>query len=175
MDGQERMKPMIDQPPSDRARRILFVCTGNIFRSMIAEHALRAALGDDRRYQVGSAGTEAEIQEMMPRVRERLLERGIDPSAHRQRRLTLEMLEEADLVVAMGLDHRQFIRSQWGRQVLLFNQACHDREEPVLDLWEALPDWQENPEGANAYVSGIVDSIIDAMPALIRRLDRLTS
>ena len=38
---------------------ILFVCTGNIFRSMIAEHALRYTAGTTSDYSFSSAGTEA--------------------------------------------------------------------------------------------------------------------
>ena len=39
--------------------RVLFVCTGNIFRSLTAEYALRAALRDSgREIVVESAGTE---------------------------------------------------------------------------------------------------------------------
>jgi protein-tyrosine phosphatase len=69
-------------------KSILFVCTGNIFRSMTAEYALKAALGSQPAYLVSSAGTEAMPQEMSSYLRQRLLERDLDPTGHRQRRVT---------------------------------------------------------------------------------------
>src|SRR5262245_39534833 len=80
-------------------KSILFICTGNIFRSMTAEYALIAALGPEAPYRVSSAGTEAKFQVMSPHVRKRLALHGLDPAAHRQRRLTAEILVEADVVV----------------------------------------------------------------------------
>jgi protein-tyrosine phosphatase len=82
-------------------KSILFVCTDNIFRSMIAEYALKAVLGPQPAFQVSSAGTEAKPQAMAPEVITRLLYYGLAPTAHRQRRVTQEMLHQADLVVAI--------------------------------------------------------------------------
>jgi protein-tyrosine phosphatase len=45
---------------------ILFVCTGNIFRSMIAEYALKAMLDPRSLIRVSSAGTVALPQAMHP-------------------------------------------------------------------------------------------------------------
>ena len=45
---------------------ILFVCSGNIFRSLVAEYALKAHLGSRARYLIGSAGIEASPQEIHP-------------------------------------------------------------------------------------------------------------
>jgi protein-tyrosine-phosphatase len=43
-------------------RRVLFVCTGNIFRSLAAEHALRKLLPQDGRIAVGSAAIDRIIE-----------------------------------------------------------------------------------------------------------------
>lgn len=103
-------------------------------------------------------------------IRDRLMERGIDCSGHVQRRLTHAMLAEADLVVAMGLDHREFIRRVFRREVPLFNEVCFRREEPVLDLHEAVPDWSRNPDAGRQYVLRVVDYLWEAMPTFIARL-----
>lgn len=149
---------------------ILFICTGNIFRSMVAEYALKARLGSDSGYVIGSAGIEAKPQLVHPVIRARLLEKGIDVSRHVQRKLTRELLEEADLAVAMGLDHQGFVRRHFNRDVPLFNEVCHHKVEPVLDLHEAIPDWQNDHEAARRYALSVIDHIWHSIPALLVRL-----
>lgn len=149
---------------------ILFVCTGNVFRSVVAEYAVKARLGPGSRLLVGSAGIEAKPQALHPMIADYLCAKGADPSGHVPRRLTRELLEGADLAIAMGLDHRAFIREQFGRDVPLFNQVCFDREEPVLDVHEAMPDWASNMDAVRTYVRSVVDHIWEAAPALLARL-----
>lgn len=153
-------------------KSILFVCTGNIFRSVVAEYAVKARIEPDLRAMIGSAGIEAQPQPLHPLIRARLLEKGVDPSAHRQRRVTRALLDRADLVVAMGFDHRDALRRSFGREAWLFNQVCYQREEPILDLHEAIPDWQQHLDAARAYVLSVVDYIWDAMPAFLSRVGR---
>lgn len=157
----------------DSVTSILFVCTGNIFRSLVAEYALKRHLGPWGPYQVGSAGIEAKPQSIHPIVRARLLERGIDPADHVQRKLTQSLLDQTDCAVAMGRDHQAVVEGLFGLSIPLFNQLCFDREEPVLDVHEALPEWKQNVEQAHAYVLSVVDHICDAIPHFAARLSHL--
>lgn len=151
-------------------KSILFICTGNVFRSVTAEYALKARLGPEMRMIVGSAGIVAKPQSLHPMIVDYLRAKGADPSAHVQRKLTRELLEHVDLAVAMGIDHREFIKEQFGREVPLFNQVCFAREEPVLDLHEVMPDWASDMDAASVYVQSVVDHIWDAAPAFLERL-----
>lgn len=151
---------------------ILFICTGNIFRSLVAEHALKAHLGEQSGYLVGSAGIEASPQPVHPFVCDLLRAKGADVTAHVQRRLTHTLLDETALPVAMSLDHRDAIRRRFGREIRLFNEVSHGRESAILDLHEALPNWQESPDAAKAYVADIVEYIWAAIPSLAERLPR---
>ena len=54
-------------------KRVLFVCTGNIFRSLTAERGLRQALHDRAEIDVTSAGTEDFPHVVTPGVRDYLL------------------------------------------------------------------------------------------------------
>ncbi|MEU4229750.1 hypothetical protein AB0F17_36100 [Nonomuraea sp. NPDC026600] len=84
---------------------ILFVCTGNICRSPLAERLARSALGPS--FQVTSAGTHAEPGlEMHERTRRTLLRLGGDPSGFVSRALTTEVLAAADLVLTAASAHR---------------------------------------------------------------------
>ena len=153
-----------------KLQSILFVCTGNIFRSVTAEYALKARLDPGTSCVVSSAGIEVKPQSVHDWVRTRLREKGADPTRHIQRQITKELVEAADLVVAMGRNHQIFVREQLGRDVPLFNQVCLGHDQPILDLHEVMPDWETDPERARAYVWSVIDVIWATAPALLPRL-----
>jgi protein-tyrosine phosphatase len=152
-------------------RRVLFVCTGNIFRSLTAEYALRAALRDSEKFVVESAGTEDFPHVVKPIVRDYLLTKGFDVRAHRRRTVTAEMLRSPTLVIAMSTEHRVVLRDQFGvTDVPLFTTACGFAEEPLPDVDEAVADFATNPAAADAHVHMTIDRIVAAAPHLARRL-----
>jgi len=152
------------------AQSILFVCTGNVFRSMAAEYALRTQLGQPSSYRVESAGIEAKPKTIHPVILNRLIQKGANPSAHIPQRLTKKLIDRNDLIIAMGLGHREFIHQQFRLKVPLFNEVSFGEEIPILDLHEALPDWERDIDEARAYVESVIDHIWESVPALIARL-----
>ncbi len=85
------------------AIKVLFVCTGNICRSPMAE-VLFAHLAPD--VEVGSAGTmDWSGQPAHEYAIAAMAERGLDLSAHRSRRLSEYLVDESDLIVAMTRNH----------------------------------------------------------------------
>lgn len=153
-------------------RSILFVCTGNVFRSVVAEYAMKARLGEQSSCLVASAGIEAKPQVVHAWVQHCLCEKGADVSEHRPRRLTRELLEATDLVVAMSRDHQTFIHQEFGVEAPLFKQICYGHDEPILDLHEIHPNWEQDLNLARAYVSSVVDMIWDDIPSFISKLSR---
>lgn len=137
---------------------------------MAAEYALRAQLGLQSSYRIESAGIEAKSTTIHPVISMRLIQKGIDPSAHIPQRLTKELIDRSDLIIAMGLGHREFIHKQFGLKVPLFNEVSFGKETPILDLHEALPDWERNLDEARAYVEAVIDHIWESVPALMARL-----
>jgi len=93
---------------------VIFVCTGNLCRSPMAEALLRARLACDearRDWQVGSAGVwTAEGRPASAYAIEEMDQRGIDLRAHRSRNVTPELMAEADLVLAMTRNHVEALR-----------------------------------------------------------------
>ncbi len=78
---------------------ILFVCVGNSGRSQMAEAFLnKLAAG---RVKAISAGTQP-AEEINPTVVEVMREVGIEISHQKPKRLTTEMIEQADKVITMG-------------------------------------------------------------------------
>ena len=112
------------------SRRVLFVCTGNTCRSLLAE-AIARQLSADRHADlaVGSAGTaawpDAPASDGSMLVG---LERGLDLSAHRARLLTPALVAEADIILAMGPQHvtRVLALGGAGRTHLLTAFASHE-------------------------------------------------
>ena len=94
---------------------LLFVCTGNICRSALAERYVRAYLAehlgaDSGAVVVASAGTRAVIGSAMhPHSATVLHGLGGDPTDFRARKLAPVMADRADLVLAMTRDHRRAV------------------------------------------------------------------
>jgi protein-tyrosine phosphatase len=153
--------------------RVLFVCTGNIFRSLTAEYALREVLGPGSDIVVASAGTEDYPHVVWPMVGDYLLARGLDVSRHRRRTLTAEMLREPGLVIAMSTEHRVVLAEQFDRRdVPLFTEACGLPGEPLPDVDEAVTDFVTNAVAVAAHVRMTIDRIIELTPRLAQRLSR---
>ena len=93
-------------------KHILFVCTGNSCRSVMAQYCMSRTLqqaGIDT-ITVTSAGVFAAEGMGATRETQRVLQDiGVDCEAHRSRSLTTEMVEQADLVFVMELFHRDEI------------------------------------------------------------------
>jgi protein-tyrosine phosphatase len=155
---------------SHNSKSILFLCSGNIFRSVVAEYALKASVAPESGYVIGSAGIEARPQPIHPFVCGRMMEKGVDVSGHRQRLLTRELVEGTDLLIAMGANHREFVRRSFGREVPLFNQVCFEKDEPILDVDEAVPEWQVDLTRARDYILLVIEHIWQATPVLLTRL-----
>jgi len=87
-------------------RHILFVCTGNICRSPIAEYLLRHHMGPKISWQVRSAGLTAVngLAASQPAI-EALSELGVDLTPHRSHSVTKEMIDSATLIVVMTTFH----------------------------------------------------------------------
>lgn len=152
-------------------RRVLFVCTGNIFRSLAAEYALRDVLGARSDIIVASAGTQDFPHVVNPYVKDYLLTRGLDVSRHRRRTLTARIPQEPGPVIAMSTEHRSVLAERFNRRgVLLFTEACGIPGEPLPDVDEAVRDHKTNPIAVGMHIRMIIDRIIELTPQLANRL-----
>lgn len=155
--------------------RLLFVCTGNATRSVIAASLVRRDRPD---WQVDSAGTWAIPG--LPSSRRTLaaLEAvGVSAPGHRSTTLTRAHLDDVDAVIAFERDHVRFIRHMApevaDRTATLPRLLLPDW--PGVDLSAEDPrDWSEVDDPAGGEVDDFIRCAraIDAQVAqLLDRLD----
>lgn len=88
--------------------RVLFVCTGNVHRSVLAERLLAARLPSGSAVRPESAGTEAWPRPGMESSTRAVLEKlGGDGSGFAARPLTAQLVEGAALVLGLAIEHRE--------------------------------------------------------------------
>lgn len=154
-------------------RRLLFVCTGNIFRSLAADAAARSLLAGRGDIDVSSAGTDDYPHVVRPYTRGYLLEKGFDVSAHRRRTLTQALVEESELVVAMSTDHQAAIRARFRRDVPVYLEVCGEPAAWLPDIEDVIPDYLTNRVAVEAHVRSTIDRILDLAPRLAANIDAL--
>jgi protein-tyrosine phosphatase len=95
---------------------ILAVCTGNVCRSPAVERLLRQRLGPS--LTVESAGTSGLVGEPIAvPMAELLVGSGVDIDGFAARRLSLVLIQQADLVLAVTRAHRRLIVEAWPKAV----------------------------------------------------------
>ncbi|HEV8618608.1 MAG TPA: serine hydroxymethyltransferase [Candidatus Udaeobacter sp.] len=121
-------------------KNVLFVCTGNICRSPIAEGFFRRLLGNRRDIEVASAGVHA-VRGQPPSLYAVQVceEEGVDISGLRSQPLTVALIDRATHIFAMTGAHLETIH-------MLFPQGAEksfllrEFEEPGTTVWRDVPD-----------------------------------
>ena len=125
-----------------RPFRVLFVCTANICRSayaaVVAQQLVPAGV------EVASAGVKALVGEGMDPPLARLVGDRGDPSLHRARQLTRDMMAQSDLIITMDTDHRRYILDEWpelGRKAYVIGSVAREMARLPEDVtFETLID-----------------------------------
>ena len=124
-------------------KNILFVCTGNSCRSVMAEGMFRELVsGQADQFHVGSAGVSA--LDGYPASQETIKvmkEENIDVSAHRSRHLTAAMVRTADRIFVMEQAHKDLILQSWpeaGEKTHLLNEYAPDAKQRSQEI--DIPD-----------------------------------
>lgn len=174
-------QPVPTETAHGRPYRVLFVCTGNIARSAYA--AARSQHVAPPGVEFSSAGTGAVVGGGIdPPMLKHLADRGV-PDGHQARQLAREMVEQADLVLVMGTEHRRYILDAWptfGRKTFVIGQAAREMihlpqdvtlQTLVDHLWrhrtpipgDDVPDPHRRGAAAAAEASRLIDERLDVI------------
>ncbi len=150
--------------PKPVPKNILFVCTGNACRSVMAE-AIFQSMIEARKIEgitVSSCGTNANPAYRVPPVVARLLAgKEIDAGRHVSKQMNEEMAAAADLILIMDESHRQFIHTCFpsveGRTFLLKKYAG---EKKPYEIFDPIGQADEVYEGTAAVIERCLKKII---------------
>jgi len=146
---------------------LVFVCTGNICRSPMAEYLFREMIKDTHPdWRISSAGVAASYGIPASRFSvQALAEREIDLRPHRSQPVMPQMAANARLIIVMTSGHRAYLQDMYpatlNKTFLLMRFKRQATESDILD-----------PIGLSLDVYRHVrDEITDALGGLVEHLD----
>ena len=150
-------------------KTILFICTGNICRSPMAEGLFRHAVAGREDYRVVSAGLGAmDGQPPSPHAVEAMRELGLDISHQRSHMLTANLVREADFIFGMTHNHVDSVMllyPQMAEKVFLLREF-----DETLDPFEK--DISDPIGGSYEVYTNCRDQIEQGIASILRYLDQ---
>jgi len=145
-------------------RSILYVCTGNVYRSPVAEEMTRQLLGN-LDIRVESAGvTDYNGKPLRKEILELTKIHGIDISSHRPRQVNADLVNSADLILVFDNSHIKEMEEMFpkakNKTVLIKDYSGYYDNPDMEDLWGKPPEeFEKFITQLKVYVQGCVNRI----------------
>ncbi|MFJ5760620.1 hypothetical protein ACIQAA_16140 [Neobacillus sp. NPDC093182] len=147
---------------------ILFVCTDNFTRSVIAEFCMKDYLKktNNARVIVASAGIRANSDiSRYSKIHFNIMgEMGIDTSDFKRTQFDETCFEKFNMIIGMGELHRDYLKQQYNRDIFLFNELFNGKQTPVNIGSPDSVDFAEQMNQLVVYVN-------NAIPYLLRNIE----
>jgi protein-tyrosine phosphatase len=147
---------------------ILFVCTDNFTRSVIAEFCMKDFLRKNNKTSitVASAGIRAnsDISKYSNVHFDIMNKEGIDASDFTRTQFDENCFEKHDLIIAMSELHRDYIKERYNRDVPLFNEIYNGQKTAVN---VGPPD----SEDFLVQMNNLVRYFYEATPIIVRKIE----
>jgi len=147
---------------------ILFVCTGNICRSPMAEGLMRQRLaqaGLEPDHRVASAGVWAlEGRSASEHAVTVMAEQGIDISGHKAHTITADDMAQASLILVMSRDHEQVLRNTWPQYMWKVHRLSEmsGKRKDVFDPYGGpIEEYRVAAEVLAGYIDRGLDRILE--------------
>lgn len=154
--------------------KILFVCTGNIFRSVSNHYCLEDYLKKHgiKDIEVQSAGVDTREKNLFSdSIYKTLQGKGINAYGHKQRQINQYIFDWADLIIVMTPLQKEIIEKKFGkRHVVLYKDILYGKFLTLRDIDEEIPDYKTKKRQEERYVRYIVNYIHKHTKRLYKRL-----
>src|SRR3989440_12384916 len=148
-------------------KTVLFVCTGNVCRSPMAEGIFRHAVQGRGDFRVLSAGLGAvDGQPPSPYAVQAVRELGIDISGQRSRMVTPDLIQQADYIFGMTHSHidtvmllypyaaeKTFMLREFDETLDLFEK---DISDPIGGSYDVYLRWRGQIQQGNVSLLGLL-------------------
>ncbi len=146
-------------------QNIVFICTGNICRSPMAEGYFRYRVKEIGRsnYVVSSMGTHGlNDSPATENAQATCLENGFDISSHKGRSLIGEELQKADLILCMEPMHIKFIQTffPWNRERIFLLGAWPEKANKKSIIHDPMGGSMDEYRGTFKIISRHIERIL---------------
>lgn len=152
-------------------KKVLFICTGNIFRSVSAEYLLRLYFEkkQNNNFIVSSAGTKGNNSGIHKSTIESVKKYGGNISLHKYVVATKELVNDANIIICMSKHHVNFLHKQFGVMSYLFNELAFGEKTDLKDDNESFGEYKHIDE----FISQTIDRIHEGIPFIYLKLINL--